>query len=58
MEALGLDYLELLKNLIEDHEKRVVECGGDALISTDRMQSLIPTMDKIVDRVKNVKMAI
>jgi hypothetical protein len=53
MDIMGLDYLQLLQNLIEDHEKRVVDCGGDALVSTERMQSLIPTMDKLVDRFRN-----
>lgn len=53
METMGLDYLKLLTELIEDHEKRVVECGGDALVSTERMQSLIPMMDKLVDRFRN-----
>lgn len=50
LEIMGLDYLKLLDNLIEDHERRVVECGGDALISTDRMKSIIPTIDKVVNR--------
>ena len=55
MEVMGLDYLQLLKELIEDHEKRISDCGGDALISTDRMQSIIPMMDKLVDRFRRDK---
>ena len=55
MEVMGLDYLQLLKELIEDHEKRVSDCGGDAIISTDRMQSIIPMMDKLVDRFRRGK---
>lgn len=56
MEKMGLDYLQLLQELIEDHEKRVIDCGGNALISTDRMQSLIPMMDRLVDRFrKNIQ---
>ena len=53
METMGLNYLQLLKELIEDHEKRVVECGGDALITTERMKSVIPMMDKLVDKFRN-----
>ena len=49
-EIMGLDYLELLMDVIEDHEHRVQECGGDALVTTERMKSLIPTMDRLVDR--------
>jgi hypothetical protein len=49
-EIMGLDYLQLLTDLIDDHEQRVQDCGGDALVSTERMKSLIPTMDRLVDR--------
>jgi hypothetical protein len=52
MEVMGLDYLQLLRELIEDHEKRVADCGGDALVSTERMKSIIPMMDKLVDSFK------
>ncbi|MGE0711832.1 MAG: ferritin-like domain-containing protein [Planctomycetota bacterium] len=49
-EIMGLDYLALLQDLIEDHERRVQECGGDALVGTEWMKGLIPTMDRLVDR--------
>jgi len=51
LETIGLDYMKLLDDLITDHEQRVVECGGEALISTNLMKSIIPAIDKIVDRV-------
>lgn len=50
-ERMGIDHLQLLIDLIEDHERRIQECGGDALVSTERMRSLVPTMDRIVDQV-------
>ena len=53
LELIGLDYLNLLDNLIEDHEKRIVECGGEALISTRQMKKLCPAIDSIVDRLRN-----
>ncbi|MBL4847296.1 MAG: ferritin-like domain-containing protein [Planctomycetes bacterium] len=49
-EKMGLDYVQLLSDVIDDHEKRIQDCGGDALVSTERMKSLVPTMDRIVDR--------
>lgn len=49
-EILGLDHIRLLTDLVEDHERRIQECGGDALVSTERMKSLIPTMDRLVDK--------
>ncbi len=49
-ERMGLDHLKLLVDLIEDHERRIQECNADALVSTDRMRSLIPTMDRLVDK--------
>jgi hypothetical protein len=50
-EILGLDYVQLLNDVLADHEERIRECGGDALVSTDRMKGIIPVMDGIVDRV-------
>ena len=50
-ELMGIDHLQLLVDLIEDHERRIQECGGDALVSTERMKGLIPAMDQVVDRV-------
>ena len=55
MEVMGLDYLQLLKELIEDHEKRIEDCGGNALVSTEKMKSIIPIMDKLVDRFRSEK---
>jgi hypothetical protein len=49
-ELMGINYLDLLNGVIEDHERRVQECGGDALVSADTMKLLIPRMDKLVDR--------
>lgn len=49
-EKMGLDYVKLLADVIEDHERRIQDCGGDALVSTERMKSLVPTMDRLVDR--------
>jgi hypothetical protein len=49
-EKMGLDYVKLLSDVIEDHERRIQDCGGDALVSTERMKSLVPTMDRLVDR--------
>lgn len=49
-EILGLDYVALLESVLNDHERRIQECGGNALVSTERMQGLIPTMNKLVDK--------
>ncbi|RMG14888.1 MAG: hypothetical protein D6731_09525 [Planctomycetota bacterium] len=50
-EIMGLDYVQLLEDVLSDHERRIQECGGDALVSTERMKGLIPTMDRLVDAV-------
>jgi len=51
-ELIGIDYLQLLNKVIEDHERRLAECGGDALISASKMKTIIPIMDKLVDKVR------
>ncbi len=48
-EILGLDYVALLESVLSDHERRIQECGGNALVSTERMKNLIPMMNKLVD---------
>jgi hypothetical protein len=48
-ELLGIDYLKLLNTVIEDHERRLHDCGGDALLSTKRMKQMIPNIDRVVD---------
>ena len=50
-ELIGIDYLALLNQVIEDHERRLVECGGDSLLSTAKMKSMVPAIDKLVDKV-------
>ncbi len=50
-ETVGVDHLRLLLDLLEDHERRIAECGANVLVSTDRVKSLIPTMDRMVDTV-------
>ena len=47
---MGINYVDLLDGVIEDHERRISECGGDSLISTKWMKLMIPTMDKLVDK--------
>lgn len=50
-ETVGVDHVKLLLDLLEDHERRIAECGANVLVSTDRVKSLIPTMDRLVDAV-------
>lgn len=56
-EKMGLDHIKLLVDLIEDHERRIQECGGDALVSTERMKSIVPQMDRLVDKVRRYRPA-
>lgn len=50
-ETMGVDHIALLIDLLSDHERRVAECDADVLVSTERMQSLIPRVDRMVDAV-------
>jgi hypothetical protein len=50
-ETMGVDHIALLIELLTDHERRIAECGANVLVSTDRMQRLIPTIDRLVDQV-------
>jgi len=52
-ELIGINYLKLLKEVIEDHERRLRDCGGDAFISTDLMKTMVPKMDKVFDTVRS-----
>lgn len=51
-EIIGIDYLQLLKQVIEDHERRLHECGGDAFISTNLMRTVVPKLDKFFDTIR------
>ena len=50
-ETMGQDHVALLIDLLADHERRIGECGGDVLVSTERMQQMIPRIDRLVDAV-------
>lgn len=50
-ETMGVDHVALLIDLLADHERRVAECDASVLVSTERMQALIPTIDRMVDGV-------
>ncbi len=49
-EELGVDHVALLLDLLDDHERRIEECGAAVLVSTDRMKRMIPALDRLVDR--------
>ncbi len=51
-ELLGIDYLSLLNTVIEDHERRLTECGANTLLSTQKMTRMIPSIDRIVDQLR------
>lgn len=50
-ETMGVDHVALLIDLLADHERRVNECDATVLVSTERMQQLIPAVDRVVDAV-------
>jgi hypothetical protein len=50
-EEMGVDHVALLIDLLADHERRINECEGQVLVSTERMQQMIPTLDRVVDKV-------
>ncbi|MCO5165290.1 MAG: ferritin-like domain-containing protein [Planctomycetes bacterium] len=50
-ETMGVDHVALLIDLLSDHERRVAECEATVLVSTERMQALIPSVDRVVDAV-------
>jgi hypothetical protein len=50
-ETMGVDHIALLIDLLSDHERRVTECDANVLVSTERMQQMIPAIDRVVDAV-------
>lgn len=50
-ELMGVDHVALLIDLLSDHERRVQECDANVLVSTERMQQMIPAIDRVVDAV-------
>lgn len=49
-ELLGVDRVQVLTEILSDHEERLAEVGGDVLVSTEWMKRFIPAMDRLVDR--------
>jgi hypothetical protein len=50
-ELVGIPYVEILADILADHEKRVLEMGVDGLVTGAEMGKLIPTVDRMLDRV-------
>lgn len=53
-EAIGVDHVAVLRDVLEDHERRLAEVGGDALVSTDLMKRFVPGVDRLVDRLRRL----
>jgi len=56
-DLMGVDHIEVLREVLADHEERLAEMGGEVLVSTDHMRRLIPALDRLVDRVAGLRAA-
>jgi hypothetical protein len=50
--AIGVDHVKVLEEILSDHEARLAEMGGDVLVSTAIMKRVVPSLDRLVDRVR------
>lgn len=48
---VGIAYVDLLADILEEHQARVREMGVDGIVSGAQLSKLIPTMDRVLDRV-------
>jgi len=51
-ETIGVDHVKVLAEVLDDHEERLAEMGGDVLVSTDLMKRFVPAVDRLVDRLR------
>lgn len=49
-EIVGIPYLDILADILREHQARVTEMGVDAIVTGDRVSRLVPMMDRVVDR--------
>jgi ribonucleotide reductase beta subunit family protein with ferritin-like domain len=47
---LGLNFIEVLEKVLKDHNDRVEEMGIDAVVGGKRLWKVMPTADKIINR--------
>lgn len=50
-EIVGIPYVEILTDILADHQARVAEMGVDGLVTGAQIGKLIPVMDQVIDRV-------
>jgi ribonucleotide reductase beta subunit family protein with ferritin-like domain len=48
---VGIPYMDILSDILADHQARVNEMGVGHIITGERLSLLIPTVDRILDRV-------
>lgn len=48
---VGIPYVEILTDILDDHQARVAEMGVDGLVTGEQLQKLIPSVDRLLDRV-------
>ena len=48
---VGIPYVDLLADILEEHQARVHEMGVEGVVTGEQLARLIPTMDRVLDRV-------
>ena len=48
---VGIPYVDILADILEDHQARVAEMGVEGLVTGAQLSKLIPTVDRMLDRV-------
>lgn len=48
---VGIPYVDLLADILEEHQARVREMGVEGIVTGEQLSKLIPAMDRVLDRV-------
>lgn len=50
-EVVGIPYVEILADILADHQARVAEMGVEGIVSGAQLARLVPLMDGVLDRI-------
>jgi hypothetical protein len=48
---VGIPYVEILADILADHEKRVEEMGVSGIVTGAELAQYVPVIDEVLDRV-------
>ncbi|MBZ0122045.1 MAG: hypothetical protein K8H88_33935 [Sandaracinaceae bacterium] len=56
-ERVGIPYLDILADILAEHQARVAEMGVEAIVTGEQLSKLIPSIDRAIDRVTGYERA-